>query len=74
MSKFKKGLWYQCLKTLSYTGGKPGHIPPHFRKNHWYYCTADGCLKGHYDRVIRIAGFHYKYFSDGEVIKIRAPK
>lgn len=31
-------------------------------------------LKGHDDKPHRVAGFHYKHFSDGEVIKIKAPK
>ena len=74
MSKFKKGLWYLCNKSLSYTGGKLGHIPPHFIKGYWYYCTSDGYLKGNYNRPLRIAGFHYKHFSDGEVIEIKSLK
>ena len=76
MSKFKKGLWYLCNKTLYYTGprGKRGNVGPHFLEGFWYYCPGDGLLKGNYDRSIRIAGFHYKHFGDGEVIKIRAPK
>ena len=74
MSKFKKGLWYLCNKTLSYAGGKHSRIAPHFNSGYWYYCTSDGYLKGNYNRAIRIAGFHYKHFSDGEIIKIKAPK
>ena len=76
MSKFKKGMWYLCNKTLWYTGGngRKSCMAPHFNSGYWYYCTSDGCLKGNYGRVIRIAGFHYKHFSNGEVIRIKAPK
>lgn len=74
MSKFKKGLWYLCNHSISYTGGKHSRIAPHFNEGYLYYCPCDGYLKGNYGRAIRIAGFHYKYFGDGEVIKIKAPK
>lgn len=63
MSKFKKGLWYQCNHSLSY-----------WRKGYYYYCPQDNLLKGYDDKPHRVAGFHYKHFSDGEVIKIKAPK
>lgn len=77
MSKFKKGLWYLCNKTLWYDGsglGRKSRMAPHFNSGYWYYCTSDGYLKGNYNRAIRIAGFHYKHFSDGEEIRIKAPK
>ncbi len=62
MSKFKKGLWYQCNHSLSF-----------WRKG-YYYCQEDNLLKGNDNKPHRVAGFHHKHFTDGEVIKISAPK
>ena len=61
--KFRTGLWYQCLGRVS-----------HWQKGYWYYCPQDGLLKGHDDKPHRVCGFHYRHFTDGQEIRIRAPK
>ena len=60
--KIRQGFWYLCGKSF----GK-------FQKGFWHYSPKEGYLNANDNQPHRVAGFHYKNFTDCQAIHLVAP-